>query len=217
MNASTVRISRLGQSTLVLDVQGELSLETQRRIWSLASDAQTWRHVREVVPGMNNLSLIFEWKEQDPDVLASRLQSAWSATMSGLTAPNAPIEIPVRYGGDDGPDLAHVAERAGIGQEDAIALHSAAKYAVYFLGFRPGFAYLGGLDARLASPRLARPRRRIAAGSVGIGGEQTGIYAIESPGGWNIIGRTSSVLFDPQRTPPSLLAPGDVVRFVRVE
>ena len=97
-----------------------------------------------------------------------------------------------------------------------VRIHSAAEYPVYFLGFTPGFPYLGGLDARIAAPRLETPRQHVPAGSVGIAGAQTGIYPLESPGGWRLIGRTTLRLFDAQRDPPALLAPGDVVRFVPV-
>jgi KipI family sensor histidine kinase inhibitor len=213
MERSTVSISRLGQASLVLDVQGELSLDVQRRIWVLAREARTWPGVRETVPGMNNLTLVFEWKQHDADELASRLRRAWDAAVPDVLPQRAPIEIPVRYGGPDGPDLAYVAARAGMSEAEVVARHTAAEYVVYFLGFRPGFAYLGGLDPRLATPRRAHPRPRVAPGSVGIGGEQTAVYPLASPGGWQLIGRTRLRLFDPNRTPPTLLMPGDVVRF----
>jgi KipI family sensor histidine kinase inhibitor len=122
----------------------------------------------------------------------------------------------VRYGGEHGPDLQRVADHAGLSTTDVIARHAVAEYTVAMLGFAPGFPYLLGLDAALATPRLATPRTRVPAGSVAIGGAQTGLYPQASPGGWNLIGRTDRVLFDPQRDPPALLAPGDRVRFVPV-
>ncbi|MCU0868427.1 MAG: 5-oxoprolinase subunit PxpB [Burkholderiales bacterium] len=126
-------------------------------------------------------------------------------------------EIPVCYGGEHGEDLERVAEHCGLAPEAVIAQHSAPLYDVYFIGFAPGFPYLGGLPRKLATPRRDAPRARIAAGSVGIGAEQTGVYPVESPGGWNLIGRTPLALFDPVEAPSSLLRPGDHVRFVPID
>ncbi len=124
------------------------------------------------------------------------------------------VEIPVRYGGVEGPDLAELATRAGMSEAEAAALHGGAEYRVAFLGFQPGFAYLVGTPAELAAPRLATPRARVPAGSLAVGGPYSGIYPGATPGGWHIIGRTEEVLFDPSRDLPALLAPGDRVRFV---
>ncbi len=124
------------------------------------------------------------------------------------------VNIPVSYGGQCGPDLEFVAEHAQLTPNEVIALHSNAEYLVYMLGFTPGFCYLGGLDERLETPRRAEPRTRIPSGSVGIAGKQTGVYPIDSPGGWRIIGQTTMPLFDPHRNPPVLIQAGDIVRFV---
>ncbi len=126
------------------------------------------------------------------------------------------VEIPVVYGGESGPDLEDVARYAGMAPERVVELHASAQYLVYFLGFSPGFPYLGGLPAALAVPRLEAPRTRVPAGSVAIGGGQTGIYPVESPGGWRIIGRTPLLMFDSRQDPPALLAMGDRLRFVPV-
>lgn len=126
------------------------------------------------------------------------------------------VEIPVCYGGEHGPDLTVVASRAGLTETEAAALHASGEYRVAMLGFAPGFPYMTGLPDKLAAPRRAEPRAIVPAGSVGIAGVQTGIYPSASPGGWQLIGRTPWVLFDPQREPPCLLAPGDRVRFVPV-
>jgi len=127
------------------------------------------------------------------------------------------IDVPVVYGGDDGPDLADVAAFAHCSPDTVIARHAARTYRVCMLGFLPGFAYMASVDEAIAAPRRATPRVRVPAGSVGIAGIQTGIYPAESPGGWQIIGRTAANLFDHDRTPPALLGPGDLVRFVRAE
>lgn len=127
------------------------------------------------------------------------------------------VEIPVCYGGDPGPDLESLASLHGLTADDVVALHAAGDYRVHLIGFVPGFPYLGGLDAKLATPRRESPRTIVPAGSVGIGGAQTGIYPVESPGGWHLIGRTPLRLFDAHREPPALLRAGDRVRFVPVD
>jgi inhibitor of KinA len=124
------------------------------------------------------------------------------------------VEIPVRYGGDNGPDLADVASLNGLRPEDVVGLHAGTEYRVYFLGFAPGFAYMGPVPAQIATPRLDAPRQRVAAGSIGIAGEQTGVYPFELPGGWRIIGRTDVSMWDLGRDSPALVLPGDRVRFV---
>ena len=126
------------------------------------------------------------------------------------------VEIPVCYSGDLAPDLAAVAERAGLSIDEVITLHAGARYMVQMIGFTPGFPYLAGLDPRLATPRRSEPRTRVPAGSVGIGGEQTGLYPMATPGGWNIVGRTPLAIFDSARAPAALLRVGDEVRFVTI-
>jgi len=126
------------------------------------------------------------------------------------------FEVPVRYGGDDGPDLPGVAAATGLREDEVVALHAGAAYEVRFLGFAPGFPYLAGLPDALATSRHATPRRTVAAGSVAIAGRQAGIYPLASPGGWNVIGRTDLVLFDAGRRPPALMRPGDLVHFAAV-
>lgn len=127
------------------------------------------------------------------------------------------IDIPIVYGGEYGPDLNNVAHVNGLTPEQVIELHTSQHYLVYMLGFAPGFPFLGGMDKRIATPRHATPRPRIAAGSVGIAGEQTGIYPLVTPGGWQIIGRTMMPLFLPDKNPPTLLSAGDRVRFVAIK
>lgn len=151
-------------------------------------------------------------RSMDPGL---RRDGEQKADTAGGPAPS--IEIPVRYGGDHGPDLDAVAEHARLSREEVIAHHARAEYKVAMLGFAPGFPYLLGLDPALQMPRRANPRTRVPAGSVAIGGAQTGIYPRELPGGWHLIGRTPLVLFDPKRQPPCLLAPGDRVRFIAID
>jgi KipI family sensor histidine kinase inhibitor len=124
------------------------------------------------------------------------------------------VEIPTRYGGDDGPDLQAAADATGLSTARVIELHAGAEYRALFLGFVPGFAYLGPLPRELVLPRRATPRVRVPAGSVAIAGTQAAVYPIESPGGWHLLGRTASAMWDPRRDPPALLEPGTRVRFV---
>jgi KipI family sensor histidine kinase inhibitor len=126
------------------------------------------------------------------------------------------VEIPTVYGEEFGPDIEFVAECSGLSVEEVVRLHSAATYTVYMLGFAPGFTYLGRLPEAIATPRLPTPRTLVPAGSVGIAGFQTGIYPVAIPGGWRLVGRTPVVLFDHTRIPPTLLKPGDQVRFVPI-
>jgi inhibitor of KinA len=123
------------------------------------------------------------------------------------------VEIPVCYGGEYGPDLEFVARHNGLDAEEVIRIHTAGEYLVYMIGFTPGFPYLGGLSARIAAPRLEKPRFKVPGGSVGIAGRQTGIYPLTAPGGWRLIGRTPLSLFTPALDPPCLLRPGDAVTF----
>lgn len=138
----------------------------------------------------------------------------------GAPLPDAPLtsgvlhEIPIVYGGVSGPDLKAMARRAGMSEPDYANKHAAAEYIVAFLGFQPGFPYLRGLPNAMHAPRRASPRVRVAAGSVAVGGAYTGIYPADGPGGWQIIGRTPAELFDPRRSAPALMMPGDRVRFV---
>ena len=205
----------LGECALVLAEDPPASLESQRRIWAFAREVRSWPDVRDVVPAMNNVTLFFA-RDADASRLERDALRAWDSVHVSDVASGPPVEIPVRYGGADGPDLIEVAERTGLSPQNVVAVHAGAEYVVYFVGFQPGFAYLGGLDARLHVQRKDAPRTAVPAGSVGIAGEQTGVYPRRSPGGWQLIGRTGAHMFDLARERPSLLMPGDRVRFVPV-
>ncbi|EMD9248375.1 5-oxoprolinase subunit PxpB [Cronobacter dublinensis] len=203
----------LGESAVVLELEPPVTLASQQRIWGLVQRLEAVPAVVEVIPGMNNITVML----REPGTMAldaiERLQRWWEESEAIL--PDARrIEIPVVYGGDGGPDLADVARHAGLSEKQVVEKHSQVDYVVYFIGFQPGFPYLGGLAPELATPRRTEPRLSVPAGSVGIGGSQTGIYPLPTPGGWQIIGHTPLALFNPQKNPPGLLAPGDTVRFV---
>lgn len=165
---------------------------------------------------MNNLTILFDPLAADADDLADKLLSAWNRT-TAIDKSGRQIDIPVIYGGERGPDLAVVAKHTGLSIAEIVKRHTDGDYIVYFLGFQPGFAYLGGLDPLLNTPRRSEPRLVVPAGSVGIGGSQTAIYPAASPGGWQLIGHTQLRLFDPLAVPPTLLQPGDRIRFVAAQ
>jgi KipI family sensor histidine kinase inhibitor len=143
-----------------------------------------------------------------------RIVEGFDVENAGWPPGGSTLEVPVRYGGADGPDLDAVAELTGLSRAAVVELHASTKYRVLFLGFTPGFGYLGPLPAGLVVPRRASPRVRVPAGSVAIAGPYTAIYPVESPGGWYLLGRTSFTVWESRRSPPALLEPGMVVRFV---
>ena len=155
-----------------------------------------------------------EARSGDADIASGAPDKAAPATRAVPTGP--PIEIEVRYGGRDGPDLPAVADAHGVRPDDIIELHAGSTWTTLFLGFAPGFAYLGPLPPDLATARRATPRERVPAGSVAIGGDQTAVYPFELPGGWQVIGRTEATMWDIEQARPNLLAPGDRVRFVPI-
>jgi KipI family sensor histidine kinase inhibitor len=166
------------------------------------------------VPGLRSLLVDLDPLVLDTERVTSELRGRLASTAT-VQRMGRVRTIPVAYGGTDGPDLADVAALSGLPEEEVIALHLATELRVLFLGFAPGFAYLGDLPEALRVPRLATPRTRTPAGSVAIAGPMSGIYPADLPGGWRVIGSTSITLFDPERDPPAFLAPGDSVRFER--
>nr|WP_269469009.1 5-oxoprolinase subunit PxpB [Leclercia tamurae] len=203
----------LGETAVVLELEPPVTLATQKRIWRLTQRLGEIPEVVEAIPGMNNITVVL----RNPHSLAldaiERLQRWWEES-EALEPESRYIEIPVVYGTAAGPDLGEVARHAGLTEKQVVELHSSIDYVVWFLGFQPGFPYLGGLPEKLATPRRDEPRLQVPAGSVGIGGAQTGIYPLATPGGWQLIGHTPLPLFDPDRDEPVLLRPGDTVRFI---
>jgi 5-oxoprolinase (ATP-hydrolysing) subunit B len=207
------RLHSLGDAALLCELPPPATLAQQQQIWALANEALQWPAVQEALPGMNNLTLMFDPARIDAAELEMQVLAVWpqlaAAAIEGRT-----IEIPVAYGGEHGPDLADVAAHTGFTPAEVVRRHAAGEYVVYLLGFLPGFAFMGGLAPELATPRRAEPRVAVPARSVGIGGAQTGVYPLVSPGGWQLIGRTPLQMFDPAAADPTLLRPGDRVRFV---
>jgi len=203
----------LGETAVVLELEPPVTLATQKRIWRLTQRLGEIPEVVEAIPGMNNITVVLRNPHSVALDAIERLQRWWEES-EALEPDSRAIEIPVVYGTAAGPDLGEVARHAGLTEKQVVELHSSADYVVWFLGFQPGFPYLGGLPEQLATPRRAEPRLQVPAGSVGIGGSQTGIYPLATPGGWQLIGHTSLPLFDPARDEPVLLRPGDTVRFI---
>jgi KipI family sensor histidine kinase inhibitor len=210
---TALAIHPLGETALCCTLPQPLTLEQQQRVWQLAAALAGTPGVQDLIPGMNNLTLVFDPLEADADALERTAQALWRRPLARRQAGRR-VDIPVRYGGADGPDLDDVATHCGVSPDELVQRHTQAEYVVYFIGFQPGFAYLGGLDPTLHMPRRDEPRVAVPAGSVGIGGAQTGIYPLATPGGWQLIGRSALALFDPAAEPPTLLAPGDRVRFI---
>ena len=213
-------IETLGEDALLLRFGDTIDVACNLRVHALAARIKLLRPpwLRDIVPAYASLALFI-----DPTAFAHGIEPLADAAHwlrkqafddGGDTGRTRTVEIHVHYGGEDGPDLDALAAHAGLSARGVVQRHVAVEYSVAMLGFAPGFPYLLGLDPALAMPRLQTPRTRVAAGSVGIGGAQTGIYPHSGPGGWQIVGRTSQVLFDSTSDPPSLLAPGDRVRFI---
>ncbi|HTT62545.1 MAG TPA: 5-oxoprolinase subunit PxpB [Bryobacteraceae bacterium] len=212
--APGMRVVDASDRALLLVFDDRISLAAHRDVLRLTPLLRTVRGVTNVHPAYASILVDF-----DPRVIrhAGVEQAATEifAQAAGAAFPEPrTVEVPVLYGGENGPDLESVAALTGHTPDEVVAIHSGAGYLVYFLGFSPGFPYLGGLPESIAAPRLETPRKRVPAGSVAIGGRQTGVYPLASPGGWRIIGRTPLHLFDAAADPPALLQMGDHVRFV---
>lgn len=213
-----VAIRPVGEAAFTVEFGDTVNIALNRKVH--AFDARLADHplpgIIETVPTYRSLLVMFDPSIANADDMRTALVHALEHIQDTDVYEGRLIEIPVRYGGQWGPDLADVATHCGLSPDEVIHKHTAPTYQVAMLGFAPGFAYLLGLPATLATPRLATPRLRVPPGSVGIAGEQTGIYALETPGGWRIIGRTALTLFDPTREDPFMLHAGDRVKFIKI-
>jgi inhibitor of KinA len=215
-----MRIRAQGEGGVVVELGDAVDPAVNARVHQLARavEERLGDEILEAVPSYRSLLVIHDPLRTPRERVVARLRSLVEE-MEVAPAPAAArvVRIPTCYGGVHGPDLADVARLAGLQEDEVVRRHAAPAYLVHFLGFTPGFPYLGGLDPGLATPRLDSPRARIPAGSVAIGGVQTGIYPVESPGGWRIVGRTPLRLFDSRSDQPFLLSAGDGLRFVPVD
>jgi len=209
-------IKPFGKQAVLLEWPNEISLSTHKEVMGYKKTIDSNYHsmIIETVPAYCSLAVYLNDKTTPADFItalqAQRIYDERTQKAQKI------IQIPVCYDAEFGWDLPKMADTLGLSIDDIILKHTALEYPVYFLGFLPGFPYLGGLDSRIAFPRKATPRQEVIEGSVGIAGSQTGIYTVNSPGGWNIIGRSPLLFFDVTQTAPCLLAPGDRVRFYSI-
>jgi inhibitor of KinA len=212
------KLSPLGDSAVVLTLGNAIDEAVYQQVRRLADhiERNPFPGFVECVPAYCSVTVVYDPLQLTLPDVAEHLHNLWSL-VEDVAPPSANVvDIPVCYCGECGPDLPWVAAYHGLAEEAVIDVHLRETYHVYMIGFLPGFPYLGGLAPTLATPRKEEPRLRVPAGSVGLAGAQTGIYPVESPGGWQIIGRTPVTLFHPDLLPPTRLRPGDKVRFHRI-
>lgn len=219
-NSNDFRCYPLGDSAIVIQFADEISISINQKIRAIGEflDEYTFEGFLEYVPAFSSITIYYQPGLVSFQELETMVQEMMEELPdASIDSQSEAIEIPVVYGGEWGPDLEFVASHNKLSIEEVINIHSSVDYLVYMIGFAPGFPYLGGMDNRIATPRKETPRSNISAGSVGIAGMQTGVYPIESPGGWQIIGRATIDLFDKENDHPVLLKAGDRIRFVRVD
>lgn len=204
-----------GDSGLILEVSNEISEEVNRKIRALSYwiEKSNFEEIIEIIPTYTTVLVNYDPLKITYGHLIGRLKDIEKYIDEVKLPPPEVIHVPVLYGGDYGLDLNYVANHNGLTAREVIDIHSSPNYLVYMIGFTPGFPYLGGMSEKIATPRLKVPREKIPGSSVGIAGNQTGIYPIDSPGGWQIIGRTPLKLFDPKRSPAVLLNAGQYIKF----
>ncbi|MGJ9457896.1 5-oxoprolinase subunit PxpB [Oceanobacillus sp. CF4.6] len=212
------QISAYGDAGLRVQFGEIISKKTNEQIrnFCLYLKEENIPGVIEWIPTYTSVSIVYDPYYILYDSLKKRIELMQNQ-LSAIELPAAEvIHIPVLYGGEKGPDLEQVAYLNGLAESEVISIHSGTDYLIYMMGFIPGFPYLGGMSEKIAAPRLSNPRPKIPLGSVGIAGEQTGIYPLESPGGWQIIGQTPVKIYDPNRETPILLRAGNYVRFLPI-
>ena len=213
-----IKVVPEGDSGLLIQFEQVISPAINQRIAAIVKliRAQQISGIIDMIPTYCSLLINYNPQAISYKELHHRIESIVKMDTKTESITKKVYEIPTCYGGKYGPDLKNIAEHAGLSEEEVIRIHSSSDYLIYMLGFLPGFTYLGGLDERIHTPRLANPRVLIPAGSVGIGGSQTGIYPVDSPGGWQLRGMTPVKTYDPNRAEPILVQAGDYIRFVPV-
>lgn len=207
-----------GDKGLVVEFGNEISEAANIKVRNLylAIQKSGLKGIYEMIPTYRSLLIQYNPLETDIERLTGRLSEIEDSLDSIVLPKPRILEIPTLYGGEFGEDLKFVAVHNGLSEAEVIEIHSSVDYRIYMLGFSPGFPYLGGMSEKIETPRLKTPRTKISAGSVGIAGKQTGVYPMESPGGWQLIGRTPLKLYDPERSTPIMLRAGDYLRFVSI-
>ena len=214
-----IKLLTAGDSSILLQFGNTIDPAINRKI---AATVQLMREqhingVTDVIPAFCSLLINYDPRVISYEQIKRRMEALVKIDVTAGDTRKRVFEIPVCYGGEYGPDIQNIADHAGLSVEEVIQIHTSRDYLIYMLGFLPGFTYLGGLDERIHTPRLDNPRIRIPAGSVGIGGSQTGIYPMDSPGGWQLMGMTPVKTYDPDREVPILVEAGDYIRFVAID
>lgn len=212
------KVLTAGDSALLIEFEQKISPEINAQITAFVHllKEQHIEGVTDLIPAFASLLINYDPRVIGYKELKGRVEELLKIEVSEETTEARVFEIPVCYGGKYGPDIENIAQHAGLFQQEIIDIHCSKDYLIYMLGFLPGFVYLGGLDERIHTPRLANPRISIPAGSVGIAASQTGIYPLNSPGGWQLLGMTPVKTYDPEREVPILVEAGDYIRFVPV-
>ena len=212
------KILTAGDSALLIEFEQKIAPEINAQITAFVHllKEQHIEGVTDLIPAFASLLINYDPRVIGYKDLKARIEELLKIEVSEEASEARVFEIPVCYGGEYGPDIANIAENAGLSEQEVIDIHCSKDYLIYMLGFLPGFVYLGGLDERIHTPRLANPRISIPAGSVGIAASQTGIYPLNSPGGWQLLGMTPVKTYDPERETPILVEAGDYIRFVPV-
>lgn len=212
------KILTAGDSALLIEFEQKIAPEINAQITAFVHllKEQHIEGVTDLIPAFASLLINYDPRVIGYKDLKARIEELLKIEVSEEASEARVFEIPVCYGGEYGPDIANIAENAGLSEQEVINIHCSKDYLIYMLGFLPGFVYLGGLDERIHTPRLANPRISIPAGSVGIAASQTGIYPLNSPGGWQLLGMTPVKTYDPERETPILVEAGDYIRFVPV-
>lgn len=212
------RFLAAGDRAVTVELGNEISAEINARVHliAFALDRLRWPGIVDVVPSYRSLLIYYDPLRLGLPELQDRILHLGDLDEADLPARRV-IEIPTRYGGEYGPDMDFVARHTGLTPDEVAAIHASTEYLVYMMGFNTGYPYLGGMSPRIAVPRLETPRTRVPAGSVGIAQQQTGIYPVESPGGWQLIGRSPVRLFNPELDPPVTIRAGDYLKFMQID
>jgi KipI family sensor histidine kinase inhibitor len=207
----------LGDSSILIQLGDEIDPVLNQRVHALDVLLQTSPAIIETVPAYCTVLVHYDPLVTTYNQIKNLIEEKLTLIDDATHRPSRRLEIPVLYGGASGPDLEPAATTLALSSSELIRLHSEREYTVYMMGFTPGFPYMGILNEKLTLPRLSTPRTRVPTGSVAIAGSQTGIYPVDSPGGWHILGHTPLTLFDPTGDTPFLFAPGDMVKFMPMD
>ena len=207
-----------GDRGLLVEYGDGISLPVNNKVRAMAMllEQRFPDGITEIIPTYRSLLLIYDPMTTNPDALKGTITELEERIEEITIPPSKIVEIPVCYGDDLGPDIGFVAESHGLSIDEVITIHTSSDYPIYMIGFTPGFCFLGGLSENLHTPRLETPRTVVPEGSVGIANAQTGMYPVQSPGGWRLIGRTPLKLFAPERKDPFLYRTGDLIRFIPI-